>query len=327
VRCNPVADRTSSLRSPKTSLARHSGRRMTGEHRWALYDLNACPPSFDFLTFLVLAKYHGATAVWFVPGICRAKLFQYTEQEQKRRVQTILLPACRMYGLPFKFEELGGKSPADYDFAWPPFIRSGKALDHGYAMGWLKSIKEPEPFMPSAEALLVASKKLNGKSLVVHLRKTEYQAARNSSEDWERWAKNHNAYIVPDEIDLDERAAFHELAQLNVGVVSGPFVLSVYSKHRPYIILKHLAGEISTNKDFLKKQGFYSGDQYHWGGHHQMIVWNDKDDYQTIETAYQQWLANNPERNSLCQKNNNLELNQGERSAGRKSEREEGQGV
>lgn len=290
--------------------------------RWAIYDLRICPPSFDFLTFLVMAKYHGATDVWFVQGINQAKLFQYDAKAQQRRVETILLPACKLYGVGHKFESLDGKSPADQEIAWPPFAMSGKALDPGYGMGWLKSIKEPEPFMPSQEALNKAADKLKGREIVVHMRVTPFQTSRNSGQDWDRWAVDHNAYVLADGVDLDERCAFHELAKLNIGVVSGPMVLSTYS-HRPYIQLKQLAGELSTNEAFLAKHGWYRGSQYPWAGPHQMIVWNDDDDYESIEAAYQQWLANNPERNSLCQKNNRLVLDSNGRTTWQQEQHQE----
>jgi hypothetical protein len=262
--------------------------------RWALYDLRIGPPSFDFLTFLLLAKYHGATHVWIVPGLNEAKLAWYQREEQEQRVNSIVIPACKLYGMPYKVEPLNGR-PRDWDIAWPPYAMSGKALHNGYMVGWLKSIKSPEPFWPSREALDRADEKLNGRQIVVHLRKTKYQDRRNSGPGWERWAADYGAYVLPDEpISLDDRCAFHELAKLNIGVNAGPMVLSEYSKHRPYIILKKLAGEISTNADFYKWQGWYPGDQYPWAGKNQMLVWNETDDYQSIEAAYQEWLANNP---------------------------------
>jgi hypothetical protein len=263
--------------------------------RWALYDLRIGPPSFDFLTFLMLAKIHGATNVWIVPGTNEAKLGWYTDEEQKKRVESIVIPACELYGMPYKFEKLHGK-PKDYDFAWPPFLGSGKALHNGYMVGWLKSVKTPEPFMPSDEAIAKVFEKLGrfGR-IVVHMRKTRYQPARSSSDDWYRWAKDHDAYVLEDEpTPLDERCAFHELAGLNIGVNSGPMVLSEYSTHRPYIALKMLAGEISTNEDFYSWQGWYPGNQFPWAGKHQMLVWNTTDSYDDIEGAYQTWAANNP---------------------------------
>lgn len=266
--------------------------------RWAVYDLRIGPPSFDFLTFLVMAKYHGATDIWIVPGLNEAKLGQYEREEQEQRVNSIVLPACKLYGMPYKVEPLHG-SPKDHDFAWPPYVGSGKALHNGYMVGWLKSIKAPEPFMPSQEALDKANDKLQGKRIVVHLRKTKYQDARNSSNDWRFWAAEHEAYVVEDEpIKLDDRCALHELATLNIGVNAGPMVLSEYSTHRPYIILKKMAGEISTNADFYKWQGWYPGDQYPWAGKHQRLVWNAKDDYETIEAAYQEWRREQTEKDS-----------------------------
>lgn len=256
--------------------------------RWAVYDLRICPPSFDFLTFLLLAKYHGATHVWLVPGVCEGKLFQYNAVEQEQRVNTIVLPACELYGMPYKIEPLKGR-PQDYDLAWPPYVRSGKAIHTGYMFGWLRHIKAPEPFMPSAEALERAHEKVRGR-IVVHLRKTKYQDRRNSGPDWLKWAADHDAYVLPDEpIKLEDRCAIHEVAKLNIGVNAGPMALSEYSTHRPYVILKKLAGELSTTEEFYQRQGWYPGDQYPFAGKHQRLVWNDSDDYQTIEAAYQEW--------------------------------------
>lgn len=259
-----------------------------GGTRWAVYDLRICPPSFDFLTFLVLAKYHGATHVWLVPGVCEAKLFQYNAEEQERRVRSIVLPACKLYGMPYKIEHLHG-SVRDWDLAWPPYVRStGKALGAGYMVGWLRSIKSPEPFMPSQEAL-ERHKELRGR-IIVHKRHTGYQTVRNSGPDWDRWAADHDAVVIGDgKWTLGDRAAFHELASLNIGVNAGPMALSEYSTHRPYITLKRLAGEVSTNEEFFGLQGWYPGDQYPWSGKNQLIVWNDSDDYQSIEAAYQEW--------------------------------------
>lgn len=259
--------------------------------RWALYDLRIGPPSFDFLTFLVMARYHGATDVWIVPGVNEAKLEWYLPSEQKKRVESIVIPACELYGMPYKVEGIRGY-PRDYDFAWPPYVGSGKALHNGYMHGWLRHIKAPEAFVPSPEALNKASERLKGKEIVVHLRVTKYQNKRNSGPDWEKWASDHGAYVLKEEpISLDERCAVHELAKLNIGVTAGPMVLSEYSTHRPYVILKRLAGEISTTEEFYAWQGWYPGQQYPWAGKNQVLVWNDKDDYQSIEAAFQQWKA------------------------------------
>jgi hypothetical protein len=260
--------------------------------RWAVFDLRIGPPSFDFLTFLVLAKYHGATHVWIVPGLNEAKLQWYTKEEQDKRVWSIVLPACEMYGMPHKIAPLSGR-PRDWDLAWPAFARSSKkALDVGYMFGWMRSIKEPEPFMPSDEALNKVADRLKGKEIVVHMRKTRYQPVRTSSDDWHKWAADHNAFVLEDEpIPLDERCAFHDLAKLNIGVNSGPMVLSEYSKHRPYIALKMLAGELSTNESFYHWQGWFPGDQFPWAGFNQRLVWGKTDDYQSIEAAYQEWKA------------------------------------
>lgn len=258
--------------------------------RWALYDLRSAPPSFDFLAFIVLAKYHGAQGVWFIPGICERKLDQYNVAEQKRRLETIVFALCDLYGMTYKVEPISGKHPKDFDLAWPPYARAGAGLGAGYMIGWLRSIKAPEPIMPTQDGLNKAYDKLKNKKIVCHLRGTKYQGVRNSGPDWGKWAKDHDAYLLKDEpISVDERVAFHELASLNIGVNAGPMALSEHSVHRPYLVLKKMAGEISTNIEFYAKQGWYPGDQYPWAGKHQRIVWDDRDDYEAIETAYKDY--------------------------------------
>lgn len=267
--------------------------------RWGVYDLRFSPPSFDFLTFLLLAKYHGAEGILFIPGICERKTGQYDAKAQAKRIRTILLPACALYGMPWKATSF--EAAREVDVAWPAYFRStGGQLICAYTMGWLRSIREPEPFMPTPEALSRVEH-LRGR-IIVHMRTMGYQLSRNTGPDWERWAKDRNAHIVPDdEISLDVRLALHEVAGLNMGVSCGTMVLSEYSEHRPYVILKRLAGEFSSNKEFFAMQGWKIGDQVPWAGKHQVAIWNDKDDYETIESAYQGWLANNPKELARCQ--------------------------
>ncbi len=264
--------------------------------RWALYDLRSCPPSFDFLTFLVLAKNAGAEGVLFIPGMVERKFGQYGPKEQLARVGSIVFPACDLYGMPYKSIP-PNTDLRDLDIAWPPYAKaSPKTIMAGYVMGWLKSVKSPEPFMPSEEALDKVSDRLKGKSIVVHLRWTPYHQERNSSEDWKKWASDHDAYVLEDNrVNLDERCAFHELAKLNFGVNAGHMALSLFSSHRPYISLSYLLGNtVSTSQEWFARQGWYPGDQYPWAGPHQVLEWGAKDDYNSIESAYQSWLANNP---------------------------------
>ena len=259
--------------------------------RWAVYDLRLCPPSFDFIAFLVLAKYHGAEAILFIPGICERKLGQYTEAQQRERMKTILFPACDLYGM--KWIYASPSEAMEADIAWPPFYRTGR-WPNGYTMGWLKSIKKPEPFMPSQQALERARKALGDRTIVVHMRTMDYQYKRNSSPDWRRWARDRNAYVLSDDpISLDDRLGFMEAAKLNIGVSAGPMSLCHLSQ-RPYVVIKYAAGESSSDEAFFKAQGWKPGEQYPWANKQQLVVWNDSDSYEAIEAAYSKWLANNP---------------------------------
>jgi hypothetical protein len=245
---------------------------------------------------MVLAKYHGADGILFIPGICERKLGQYTKEQQQRRIETIIYPACKLYGL--QVMEVTEEESWDYDVTWPPYYGAKDRPNFGgYMMGWLRCMREPEPIMPSQDALVWARNELGKRKIVVHMRTTAYQTIRNSSADWLTWAKDRNAYVIEDKpITLDRRVALNELAGLNIGVNAGPMEISGLTTHRPYLVLKVLAGDISTNEEYFATQNWYRGDQYPWAGPHQVRVWNDRDDYEAIESHYQQWLANNPER-------------------------------
>jgi hypothetical protein len=253
--------------------------------RFAVYDLRVCPPSFDFLAFVILARYHGAEAIHFVPGICEAKLGYYSEAEQAQRVKTILEPVCDLYGMPYQY------GPLDHsmDVAWPPFFRSGK-LRQGYTFGWFQSIKEPEPIMPSPEAKEWALDEIGEDRIVVHLRAGRNIPGRNSGPKWWEWAQEHDAYVLTDDqIPLDRRVAIHEVALLNIGAAAGHMTISMFSK-RPYVVMKFLSNAgISTTMDWHKSQGFNPGDQFPWSGKHQRLIWDGRDDYNAIEAAYQDW--------------------------------------
>lgn len=257
--------------------------------RCAVYDLRTSPPSFDFLGFVVQALYHGARRVYFINGVCESKLSFYSEAEQAERVKTILIPICELYGLPYEF----GPEDRTLDAAWPPFYRAGKQM-YGYTFGWMKSITKPEPIMPTAEALAQAAQELRRTSgIVVHLRSGRNIPGRNSGRDWETWAKEHDAYVVRDHreqpIPLALRVAFHELATLNIGAAAGHMQISTFS-HRPYVVMKFLSNAgISTTQQWHKSQGFLPGDQFPWAGKNQRLVWDGRDDYEAIESAYHYW--------------------------------------
>lgn len=259
--------------------------------RWAVYDLRHCPPSYDFCTFLTMARHAGADGIWLVPGTHPRKA--YSEAEQEARVKHIVYPAIFLSGLKY-----GSGLQVPQDVCWPPmYVPNAKR--NGYTIGWLKCLRHPVPLMPSADAL-AANKHLKGR-IVVTLRECEYQRSRNSSQDWYRWAKDRGAIVIEDHarepIALDTRLALYELAALNIGVSGGPFNLNATTEHRPYLMLKFVDERApATNLAWFAEQGWFPGDQMPWAGAHQRIVWNDCDDYETIEREYRAYLDANEER-------------------------------
>ena len=253
---------------------------------WALYDLGVNPPSFDYVPFMQLALKSGADGVRFKKGKNRnIKAFAQTEDE---RVRTIILPLVERYGLPHEFVD-------EVEFL-PCYPKNGPIHAHDLKIAELPP--KPFPVMPSQQALDRANDLFKGKRpIVVTLRRMElqYQWGRNSGPDWEAWARDHDAFLIPDydqgKTSIDDRAAYCELASLNMGVNSGVMILSLCSL-RPFLCMKMLNNEYKvTHPAYLERIGFPVGSQLPWSGKNQKIVWNDKDDYQTIESEFQKYMS------------------------------------
>src|SRR5688572_405993 len=66
------------------------------EQRSAFYDFSVSPFSYDFLTFLVIARAHGCNHTVFVPG---ERAYQKcSPEEQKFRLEHLLIPLANMSG-------------------------------------------------------------------------------------------------------------------------------------------------------------------------------------------------------------------------------------
>lgn len=250
--------------------------------RWATWDMGVRSPDHDILTFIHAAHFAGAEGVWFRPGFNytidtpnKANLETYVNaQVESERQRTILFDACELYGMPY-----GTGMDLPEDVAYNGSARPGLINDFPRFL---------EKRIP-AYARKRAEERLAGRKVVVSIRNARYNTVRNSSPDWYRWAEDNKALVVKDycdeKIPLVERAAIYEAAELHMGVMQGPMVLSWLSK-KPYLILKMLAKcKVATPEYYEKKFKMEVGKQFKTANR-QRMVWGYEDDYETIEREY-----------------------------------------
>lgn len=227
----------------------------------ACYDLATRPCSFDFLTWLAIARTHGAKEVRFgFDGTFKPKDYD----NPKKRFESILRPACEMVKMPY---EIGRKEGVEYGHFIGDLIQTYKKFGRLEKYG----------------------KYLGGEYTTVTIR-TSRKGYRNSSEDWLKFGKDVGALIIPDyedvPIDLTERMRIYENARLNMFVNNGPAMLCIVSDI-PYAILKYANKGGATNEEWLAGQGLPKGSQYPFASENQRIFWGG-DTYQEIWSAFEE---------------------------------------
>lgn len=254
--------------------------------KWALWDMGTASPDHDILIFVHAAKKAGADAIWFKKGFnhilggVNAQTY-VDEASEATRHKSILFEGCDLYGMPYEVHE---NAPKEH------VVFKGHARP-----GLINQWSEFLPKIIPEEALERAREKMAGRKLVVSIRNAVYNQLRNSSPDWHKWAADHDAYIVKDFLDekttLAERAAVYELADLHYGVMQGPMVLSWLSK-KPYLIIKMICHQHKVSRPDYYEMKFKMkvGKQFENATPAQKMVWNDQDDYATIEREYQAYL-------------------------------------
>lgn len=260
--------------------------------KWAVYDLSKNSPSFDFMNFMQPAITLGAEGVWIVNGLDPMKKCYGEAEAQEFRVQNIILPIIKLYGLQVERKD---KRPKD-EVVWPNDVCP---QNEAHLFKWSIKLEKPHPVMPSQEALDKANDRMKGKrKLVVSLRNYHYDKPRNSGPDWRRWAEDHDAILIPDAfevpITIDDRLALYELASLNLGVAAGHTSLQYFS-YRPCLVYKWIAegSKVSSVSYQEGRVGWKVGSQFKWSGTKQKLIWHDKDTYGGIENEYQEYLKAN----------------------------------
>lgn len=260
--------------------------------KWAYYELSVNPPSFDFVQFMQYALAAGAGGVVFKRGKhghhsgSNEKAFGDSDEE---RLNTIILPLVERYGVEHKFVDA-----PDGEYCYPPDLQTS----HSHDLTIAKLPPKPFPVMPSQAALDRANDRFKGKRpIVMSLRRMarQFHHGRNSGPDWEKWGADHDVFLIPDydqeKVSIDDRAAYCELASLNMGVNSGVAIIPMLSL-RPFLIMKMVNTEYKVTSPWhFQRIGFPVGSQMPWSDKSQKIVWNSSDDYATIESEFQTYMS------------------------------------
>lgn len=227
----------------------------------ACYDLATRPASFDFLTFLTVARTDGAEHIRFAfDGRFKPKDYD----NPKERVDSILRPACELVGVPYS---VGSREGEEYGHFISDLIETYRRF------GRIEKYGNP----------------VSGDYVTVTLRSSRKEH-RNSSGDWLKFAEEIKAVVIPDyedkPISLSSRMKLYENARLNMFVNNGPAMLCICSDI-PYAILKYANKGGATNVEWLASQGLPKGSQYPFASERQRIFWGG-DSYQEIRNAFEE---------------------------------------
>lgn len=229
----------------------------------AVYDLSRYPANFNFLESLVCSKTMGADHMLLNDS--RGYQAKYSATETKKRMSSILEPACALGGMTFSYGD-------------------GSGIDPGYHIDAVLSVFEKHGRLAKLETVLPKK----DVEYTVTLRNYKRYEHRNSGESWRKFAESIKALVIEDyndqPIHLHERMALYAGAKMNFFVANGPGALCIFSDY-PYI-------QVMKNIDvaYHKACGYPPGSQYPWRVENQHLVWSD-DDLDTLNRTMDSWLG------------------------------------
>lgn len=279
----------------------------------AVYDMQVCPPTYEFFSFLSQAeKYraeNGFTCIdmTFFPG----PMYGFRDDglppgpaERQSMLHRIcvsgarLLPTVRnTHVMQARAHVDGDVFPPDWTNDRPRFLYGPKFQKNGYRC-----------LVSTQAARDEINRRFSKPYTTITLREAEYWPNRNSDlAAWSRAARalqyrGTPAIIVPDthgrgingqesfepaSWDVDLRLALYESAVLNLGVMNGPMVLPMFAvEPAPYLIFQK-PDETSpgTQEAFMQAQGIRPGDHYTDNG---WTLW-EQDTPENVERAVQSW--------------------------------------
>src|SRR4029077_12471548 len=212
----------------------------------ANYDLSKCPASFNFIEFLVSATTYGVEHIYLSHSDESTK---FNGKELKRRIDSILIPACEIAGVTW---EMG----------------AGKGLEVGYHMSSVLKAYEEKGFIKK-----LVSKKKGSEKYTVTIRNYNRMEGRNSVPAWRDFAQDIGALVIEDyydkPIDLKERFALYAGAEMNYFVANGPLAMCLFSDY-PYTAYIPVSDPKWAN--YHKEHGWYLK-QLPWANEKQTIEW------------------------------------------------------
>lgn len=295
----------------------------------AVYDFQVSPCSYDFVKFMVWAKFRQqelalpGLRIYFVPGRdsgWRDDAKPISNAEKAWRRDHILVPACKLVGaeavcLPRDLVgKMLAKEPAVFPHGWQPVHPLQQYNYSAFKAAHEKS--QPFRFTPDPRALslaaswLFSSKRDPHRLITITYRGTYYAERNNTVRAWlafADWLRAHGWSVVeiPDTehagmwhdplgsiaaVDVLVRHALYSLAQQNMGVDNGPFALCQYSADTPYLVTVFQRDTHHTRADYYTKQGTPPGSQHIWPGPHRQLVWCD-DNFDNLVSVFQRDLA------------------------------------
>lgn len=266
--------------------------------RSAFYDFSQSPFSYDFLTFLVIARGMGCNHTVFVPG---ERAYQKcSPEEQAFRLEHLLIPLAKMsgdYTVCKTREEARQFTPAfplGYSLYRPTHAHMLGALMRAGRARWLEA---PDLDVPKGR-------------VTITIRESRIKPLRNSNiGEWIKAAEQlkdmgYSVLFVPDTDNMQEfggferypkasldpavRLALYSKSILNLGINNGPMAMCMYSK-LPYVVfMRRDEAFPEASEAFFKAQGLPIGSQFPWAVKGQQVVW-EQDKAESIINHVKQW--------------------------------------
>lgn len=232
----------------------------------AAYDMGNRPATFDIFQLLATAKTFGAKHVRLTTGTFKKK--NYSIESAERRLESIIKPAIKLYGLDYSIGEPLGVT---YSHLIDSTVRT---FNH---FGRISKIPYP----------------IEDKGYVtITLRKSRTPGRDSNEEEWMKFAKTLDREVITvrdyDEqpLEIDDRMKLYAGAHMNFFVNNGPAILCILSE-APYCIVKFIGDENSgtASPEFTKSVGIVPGFQFPWKNAKQLLCY-DPDTCENIQAAY-----------------------------------------
>jgi len=237
---------------------------------FARYDLSKYPACFNFLEFLGAAKTYGASHVDFVTA--NGIINKYDLEQTQERIETILLPCCRIFGVEYSFDTFNT-------------VSDGLMIDPNYHVSALLSAHAINGTIGKVDLYPYSPIKGN---YSITLRNSKRFPFRNSNIlAWEKFANQIGARIIPDydddkTISLIQKTEIWSKSQLNFFVNNGPAMVAYLSNYNYMSFFKW------HHVEYHNYHGFPEGSQFPWAHNRQEIIWKN-DDYDTLMYHFEKY--------------------------------------